>query len=125
MEKAKNNQILKKPRTVLGQQKESMEDKKTNEDFNNENPDHNENGLIKNNSNGNNKNSTKKLELKNKNKSLENSEAIKQEAVISKKKLIQRTRKPSSNPSSPQEYEEQRSTNIRMKPQPLVKSKKS
>jgi hypothetical protein len=66
MKKTKNDQSSKKPRTMLDQEVGSMIDKKTNEDFNNEHPDHDENGLLKGNSNGDEKNSTKKLKLKNK-----------------------------------------------------------
>lgn len=66
MKKAKNAQSSKKPRTMLDQEVGSMEDKKTNEDFNNEHPDHNDNGLIKDNSDGDKNNSTKKLKPKNK-----------------------------------------------------------
>ncbi len=66
MKKTKNDQSSQKPRTMLGQEVGSMIDKKTNEDFNNEHPDHDEAGLIKDNPNGDEKNSTKKLKLKNK-----------------------------------------------------------
>ncbi len=66
MKKTKNDQSSKKPRTMLGQKTGSMLDLKTNEDFNNEHPDHDENGLIKGNSDGDEKKSTKKLKLKNK-----------------------------------------------------------
>ncbi len=50
MKKTKNDQNRKKPRTMLGQEVGSMLDKKTNQDFNNEHPNHDENGLIKGNS---------------------------------------------------------------------------
>jgi hypothetical protein len=43
----KNNKSSNKPRTMLDQEVGSMQDKKTNEDFNNEHPDHDENGLTK------------------------------------------------------------------------------
>ena len=66
MKKTKNDQSSKKPRTMLDQKIGSMEDKKTNEDFNNEHPDHDDAGLIKGNSDGDNKNSTKTIKLKNK-----------------------------------------------------------
>jgi len=45
--KTKKSQKGKKPRTMLDQEVGSMEDIKTNEDFNNEHPDHDENGLTK------------------------------------------------------------------------------
>ncbi len=55
-----------------------------------------------------------------KDKSHETSGAIKQEPVTSKKNLEQG----SANASFPQEYEEQLSAAIRMKPQPFAKPKK-
>ncbi len=61
------------------------------------------------------------MKKNNKDRSPENSEAIKKEPVTSKKKIKQG----GANSSFPQEYEEQRSMDIRMKPQPLVKPKKS
>jgi hypothetical protein len=61
MKKTKNDQSSKKPRTMLDQEVGSMEDIKTNEDFNNEHPDHDENGSIKGNSDGDEKKSIKKL----------------------------------------------------------------
>jgi hypothetical protein len=64
MKNTKNDQSSKKTRTMLDQEAGSMIDKKTNEDFNNEHPDHDETGLIKGNSDGDDKNSTKKLKLK-------------------------------------------------------------
>jgi hypothetical protein len=51
---------------MLDQEVGSMIDKKTNEDFNNEHPDHDENGIFKGNSDGEDNNSTKKVKLKNK-----------------------------------------------------------
>ena len=60
MKKTKNDPRNKKPRTMLDQEVGSMEDKKTNEDFNNEHPDHHETGLKKGNSDRDNINSTKK-----------------------------------------------------------------
>jgi len=59
MKKTKNDRS-KKPRTMLDQEVGSMEDIKTNEDFNNQHPDHDENGLTKGNSDGDENNSTKK-----------------------------------------------------------------
>ncbi len=61
------------------------------------------------------------MKKNNKDRSSENSEAIKLEPVTSKKKLEQGR----ANSSFPQEYEEQRSMDIHMKPQPLVNPKKS
>ena len=55
----------------------------------------------------------------NKNKSSENSEAIKKENSSSEK-----IEQGGANSSFPQEYEEERSIDIRMKPQPLVKPEK-
>ncbi|MCY7409373.1 MAG: hypothetical protein LH473_03810 [Chitinophagales bacterium] len=46
MKKTKNDKSSKKPRTMLDQAVGSMEDKKTNEDFNNQHPKHTESGLI-------------------------------------------------------------------------------
>ncbi len=66
MKKNKNDQRRKKPRTMLDQEVGSMEDKKTNEDFNNEHPDHDESGLIRENPDGDHINTTKELKLKNK-----------------------------------------------------------
>lgn len=66
MKKTKKDQSSKKPRTMLDQVVGSMLDKKTNQDFNNEHPDHDENGLIKGNSDEGEKKLTKKLKLKNK-----------------------------------------------------------
>jgi hypothetical protein len=62
----------------------------------------------------------KKMKKNNKVRSPENSEAIKKETVTSMKKIEQG----GENPSFPQEFEEQRSMAIRMKPQPLVSQKK-
>ena len=64
MKKIKNDQSSQKHRTMLGQKTGSMLDLKTNEDFNNEHPDHDENGLTNINSDGDEKNSTKKLKVK-------------------------------------------------------------
>ncbi len=50
----------------------------------------------------------------------EDSEATKPEPVAATEK----TEQGSANPSFPEEYEEQRSMKLRMKPQPLVKAKK-
>ena len=61
MKKTKNDQSGKKPRTMLDQEIGSMDDKKTNEDFNNEHPDHDENGLLKGNSDGDEKKSKKQI----------------------------------------------------------------
>jgi hypothetical protein len=61
----KNNKSSNKPRTMLDQEVGSMQDKKTNEDFNNEHPDHDDAGLTKGNSNKDEKSSTKILKLKN------------------------------------------------------------
>ena len=46
MKKSKNNNRNKSPLTMLDQKQGSMLDIKTNEDFNNEHPDHDEQGLI-------------------------------------------------------------------------------
>ncbi len=46
MKKAKKAQSSKKPRTMLDQEVGSMLDIKTNQDFNNEHPDHDKNGLL-------------------------------------------------------------------------------
>ena len=46
MKKSKNNNGNKSPLTMLDQKQGSMLDIKTNEDFNNEHPDHDEQGLI-------------------------------------------------------------------------------
>jgi hypothetical protein len=62
MKKAKIDPISKKRRTMLDQEVGSMQDKKTNEDFNNEHPDHDDAGLTKGNSGGDEKNQ-KKLNL--------------------------------------------------------------
>ncbi|MEO7309127.1 MAG: hypothetical protein ABIX01_01920 [Chitinophagaceae bacterium] len=51
--------------------------------------------------------------------SSENSEAMEKETVTPPKK----TEQGSANPSFPEEYEEQRSTDLRMIPQPLTKNK--
>ncbi len=56
-----------------------------------------------------------------KGRSPENSGAIKKEPVTSENKIEQG----GANSSFPQEYEEQRSMDIRMKPQPFIKPKKS
>jgi hypothetical protein len=58
----------------------------------------------------------KKMKKNNKDRLPDNSEAIKQERVTSKKKI----KKGGANAIFPQEYEEQRSMDIRMKPQPFV-----
>lgn len=50
MKKTKNDQNNEKPLTMLDQEVGSMEDIKTNEDFNNEHPAHDENGLTNGNS---------------------------------------------------------------------------
>lgn len=50
MKKAKNDPSGKKPQTMLDQEVGSMQDRKTNEDFNNEHPDHDEAGSMKGNS---------------------------------------------------------------------------
>jgi hypothetical protein len=63
----------------------------------------------------------KKMKKNNKVRSPENSEAIKKETVTSMKKIEQEV----TNSSFPQEFEEQRSMDIRMKPQPLAKPEKS
>ena len=47
MNKLQKKQSNQNSRNMLGQKTGSMIDKKTNEDFNNEHPDHNEAGLIK------------------------------------------------------------------------------
>jgi len=47
MDKRNNNQSTNNFPTMLGQKTGSMLDKKTNEDFNNEHPDHDASGLIK------------------------------------------------------------------------------
>ena len=60
------------------------------------------------------------MKKNNKDKSCEKSEVKKQDPITSKKKLYQG----GININFPQEYEEQRSTDIRMKPQPYVKPKK-
>jgi hypothetical protein len=60
------------------------------------------------------------MKKNNKERLSENSEAIKQKPEISKKKLKQAD----EDLSFPEEYEEQRSMDIRMRPQPLVKTKK-
>jgi hypothetical protein len=60
------------------------------------------------------------MKKNNKERLSENSEAIKQKPEISKKKLKQAD----EDLSFPEEYEEQRSMDIRMKPQPFVKSSK-
>ncbi|MEO7694813.1 MAG: hypothetical protein ABIS36_12710 [Chryseolinea sp.] len=52
--------------SMLGQKEGSMLDIKTNEDFNNVHPDHDENGLIGGNSVGRDKKPAKKLKLKRK-----------------------------------------------------------
>ncbi len=52
--------------TMLGQKIGSMLDVKTNEDFNNVHPDHDENGLTEDNSVGRDKKPTNKLKLKKK-----------------------------------------------------------
>lgn len=52
MKNAKNDQSGKKPQTMLDQEIGSMQDKKTNEDFNNEHPDHDDAGFKKGNSDG-------------------------------------------------------------------------
>jgi peptide methionine sulfoxide reductase MsrB len=64
MKKTKNDQSSKKPRTMLDQEVGSMIDKKTNEDFNNEHPDHDENGIFKDNSDRDEKKSTKQSSKK-------------------------------------------------------------
>lgn len=61
------------------------------------------------------------MKKNNTDKSPENSETIKQEPLTSTDK----TEQGEANPSFPQEYEEQRSMDIRMKPQPLAKPEKS
>ena len=58
MEKPKNDPSSKEPRTMLDQVVGSMQDIKTNEDFNNEHPAHDENGLINVNSGGDDENPT-------------------------------------------------------------------
>jgi biopolymer transport protein ExbB/TolQ len=64
----------------------------------------------------------KKIKMKKNNKDRlpENNETMKQKPEISKKKLKQ----VEENLMFPEEYEEQRSMDIRMRPQPLVKTKK-
>jgi len=52
MKKTKKGKRSKKPRTKIGQVVGSMQDIKTNEDFNNQHPDHDENGLAKGKSDG-------------------------------------------------------------------------
>jgi hypothetical protein len=47
MKKAKNDLRNKKPQTMLGEEVGSMQDRKSNEDFNNEHPDHDEAGSMK------------------------------------------------------------------------------
>jgi hypothetical protein len=54
-------------------------------------------------------------------RSTDNSDGIKKDHITSVKKNEQG----GANSSFPQEYEEQRNMEIRMKPQPLVKHKKS
>ena len=46
MKNSKNNNSNKNPLTMLDQKQGSMLDTKTNEDFNNEHPDHDDQGLI-------------------------------------------------------------------------------
>ena len=64
MKKTKNDQSSKKPRTMLEQEVGSIENKKTNEDFNSVHPDHDDTRLAKDNSDGDEKNSTKKFNKK-------------------------------------------------------------
>jgi len=63
MKKTKKEQSRKKPLTMLHQAVGSMEDQKTNEDFNNQHPDHDSNGLKKDNSGGDNIKIRKKSQL--------------------------------------------------------------
>lgn len=63
----------------------------------------------------------KKMKMIYKNSSPENSEVIHQESVTSAKKIEQEV----VNTSFPQEYEEQRSMDIRMQPQPLDTQRKT
>ncbi len=63
MKKSKIEKSSKKPRTMLDQVVGSMQDIKTNQDFNNEHPDHDENGLKNVHSDGDEKNSTKKVKI--------------------------------------------------------------
>jgi hypothetical protein len=62
-----------------------------------------------------------KMEKNNNVRSAENNEDIKKKTVTSMKKIEQEV----TNSSFPQEFEEQRSMDIRMKPQPLAKPEKS
>ena len=64
MKKARKVQSSKKPRTMLDQEVGSMEDIKTNQDFNNEHPDHDENGLIGGNAGDDANKSTKIVKIK-------------------------------------------------------------
>ncbi len=71
MKKRKNNQRSKNSITMLGQKTGSMLDLKTNEDFNNQHPDHDDTSLINNDSEGleiksTNKIRPKKIEVKSK-----------------------------------------------------------
>ena len=61
------------------------------------------------------------MESNNKHQSPENSEIIEQETVTPTKEIANGD----ANPSFPQEYEEQLSSDIRMKPQLLINPKKS
>ncbi|MEO7486824.1 MAG: hypothetical protein ABIU77_06965 [Ferruginibacter sp.] len=61
------------------------------------------------------------MKKNNKESSIENNKTIHQEFPTPGKKLKQG----GANANFPQEYEEERSMDIRMKPQPLVKPKKS
>ena len=69
MKKSKNNNRNKSPLTMLDQKQGSMLDIKTNEDFNNEHPDHDEQGLINTSENlvGNNTGKDSKINLNKKN----------------------------------------------------------
>lgn len=66
MKKVKKDKSVNKPRTMLDQEVGSMEDIKTNEDFNNEHPNHDENGLLTGNSGREDKNPKIKLKSKEK-----------------------------------------------------------
>jgi hypothetical protein len=62
-----------------------------------------------------------KMKKTNKIRSTKSSEAIKKEPGTASKEIVER----GANDSFPQEYEEQRSMDIRMVPQPFVKPAKS
>lgn len=61
MKKTKNDQSSQNSNSMLGQKTGSMLDLKTNEDFNNEHPDHNDTGLTQIDPKSDDKKSTKKI----------------------------------------------------------------